>query len=61
MRHGRMDHRGFAPVFIDNSTDIEVDWKCFEGVKRSYRGVRRYQMHTVFVGNLTVSLRLNDS
>ena len=51
---------GYVPVFID-STDIEVDGKCFEGAQRTcYRGVRRYQMHTVFVGNLMVSLRLND-
>ncbi len=51
---------GYVPVFID-STDIEVDGKCFEGAQEPcYRGVRRYQMHTIFVGNLMVSLRLND-
>ena len=51
---------GYVPVFID-STDIEVDGKCFEGAQEPcYRGVRRYQMHTMFVGNLMVSLRLNE-
>ena len=52
------EDQGFVPVFIDG-TDIEVDGKCFEGAKRGYRGVLHYQMHTVFVGNLMVSVRLN--
>ena len=30
--------QGFVSVFID-STEIEVNGKCFEGAKRSYRGV----------------------
>ena len=33
----RMD-QGFVSVFID-STEIEVNGKCFEGAKRSYCGV----------------------
>ena len=32
---------------------------CFGGVMRVYRGVRRCQIHMLFVGNLMVSLRLN--
>ena len=53
------DSEGFVPVFIDG-TDIEVDGKCFEGAAYGYRNVRRYQMHSVFVGNLMVSARLNE-
>lgn len=53
----RSDH-GYVPVFIDG-TDIEVDGKCFEGAAHGYRKERRYQMHSVFVGNLMVSSRLN--
>ena len=30
--------QGFVSVFIDN-TEIEVNGKCFEGVKHIYRGV----------------------
>ena len=49
---------GFVPVFIDSS-DIEVSGKCFEGAMRGYQKIRRYQMHSVFAGNLMVSVRLN--
>ena len=52
------EDQGFVPAFIDG-TDIEVDGKCFEGAKCGYRGVLRYQMYSVFVVNLMVSLGLN--
>ena len=47
-----------VPVFI-NGTDIEMDGKCFEDATRCCWGVRWYQMHSVFVGNLMAGSRLN--
>ena len=39
-----------------NSTDIEVDRKCFKSAMRGYHGVHWYSMHTVFA----VTFKLPD-
>ena len=48
---------GYVPVFVDG-TGIEVEGRCFEQAGRGYNGERQYWLHSVFVGVLWVSARL---
>lgn len=47
----------YVPVFLDG-TGIEVQGRCFEQAGRGYNGERQYWLHSVFVGPLWVSARL---
>ena len=71
MRYGRIRRRlvpqvarhcraelGSVPVFVDG-TGIEVSGKRFEGAQAGYNGERQYWLHSVFVGGVWVSARLN--
>ena len=48
---------GYVPVFVDG-TGIEVAGRCFEQAGKGYNGERQYWLHSVFVGVLWVSARL---
>ena len=48
---------GYVPVFVDGS-GIEVEGRCFEQAGRGYNGERQYWLHSVFVGVVWVSARL---
>ncbi len=48
---------GYVPVFVDG-TGIEVAGRCFEQAGKGYNGERQDWLHSVFVGVLWVSARL---
>ena len=48
---------GFAPVFIDG-TAVEVSGQYFEGAKAGYNDQPQYWLHSVLVGRLWASQRL---
>ena len=48
---------GYVPVFVDGS-GIEVEGRCFEQAGCGYNGERQYWLHSVFVGVVWVSARL---
>ena len=52
-----VDELGYVPLFLD-STQIEVQGKCFEGVSQDYQGEFGYQLAAAFVGQVQVSGRL---
>ena len=49
----------YVPVFMDGSA-LEVSGRLFEGAKKGYNGEYQYWLHSVFVGGVWVSGRLNE-
>jgi len=56
-RHLQEQH-GYVPVFVDGSA-VEVEGHGYEGANRGYNDEEQYWLHSVFVGSLWASQKLN--
>ncbi|USE39450.1 transposase [Endozoicomonas sp. SCSIO W0465] len=50
--------KSYLPIFLDG-TEIEVDGHLFQEAKVGYSGSRQYWLHSIFIGHLWASARLN--
>jgi hypothetical protein len=53
-----VEQKGYLPLFLDGS-EIEVTGRHFEQAAVGYSGNRQYWLHSIFIGHLWVSGRLN--
>lgn len=53
-----VEQKGYLPLFLDGS-EIEVTGRHFEQAAVGYTGNKQYWLHSIFIGHLWVSGRLN--